>query len=162
MKSHLLAIVLATIATAASADPAEIARCRTIPEAAKRLACYDGIALPKAGAPAAAPGTAGGASPASSAPASRAASASDSFGLEQKTPAARLDALESTIPGKFEGWDSGTKFRLANGQVWQVADGSRGAYFADSPKVRIRRGLVGGFYLDIEGINRSPRVTRIQ
>lgn len=158
MKSHLLAIVLATIATAASADPAEIARCRTIPEAAKRLACYDGITLPKAGAPAT---TAGAGAPPPAA-ASRAASSSEAFGLEQKTPAARLDALESTIPGKFEGWDSGTKFRLANGQVWQVADGSRGAYFAESPKVRIRRGLVGGFYLDIEGINRSPRVTRIQ
>ncbi len=160
MKASFIAFALAGFATVAVADPAELARCRSIPEASKRLACYDAIALPQAGSPAAATGAAKAATPAA-AP-TRAATPSETFGLEQKTPSARLDALESTIPGKFEGWDGGTKFRLANGQVWQVADGSRGSYFAESPKVRIRRGLVGGFYLDIEGINRSPRVTRIQ
>ena len=30
------------------------------------------------------------------------------------------------------------------------------------PKVTIRRGALGAFYLDIEGDNRSPRVKRVQ
>ncbi len=73
-----------------------------------------------------------------------------------------LDAIESHVPGRFDGWGPNASIRLANGQVWQIADGSSGAHWIENPKVRVRRGALGAFYLEIEGTNRSPRVTRIQ
>jgi hypothetical protein len=32
----------------------------------------------------------------------------------------------------------------------------------DNPKVVIRRGMMGGFFLELEKTNRSPRVRRVQ
>jgi hypothetical protein len=51
---------------------------------------------------------------------------------------------------------------LANGQVWQIADGSARFMSLDNPKVTIRRGALGSFFLDFENDNRSPRVRRVQ
>ena len=86
------------------------------------------------------------------------------FGLESQAYAANLtvDTIESTIPGHFDGWRGNARFQLANGQVWQVSDGSSGYHEIDNPKVKIRRGALGAFYLEIEGTNRSPRVRRLQ
>src|SRR6478736_222631 len=50
------------------------------------------------------------------------------------------------------------RFGLANGQVWQVADGSTRFYDLDNPKVTIRRGMLGAFYLDLSVDNWSIRV----
>jgi len=77
-------------------------------------------------------------------------------------PAPGVDAIESQIPGRFEGWQPNTIIRLANGQVWQVNDGSSGTNYVDNPKVRVRHGVFSAYYLEIEGTNRSPRVTRLQ
>jgi len=52
--------------------------------------------------------------------------------------------------------------RLANGQVWQVADGTTRLYELDNPKVTIRRGVLGAYYLDLSIDNRSIRVRRVQ
>lgn len=82
------------------------------------------------------------------------------FGLESRQP--RTDRIESHIPGLFTGWDANSKIRLANGQVWKVVDGSWLHGEWSNPKVTIRRGMMGAFYLDIEGENRSPRVERLQ
>jgi hypothetical protein len=46
--------------------------------------------------------------------------------------------------------------------VWRIADDSKGALWVENPKVRVRRGALGAFYLEIEGTNRSPRVQRLQ
>ncbi|MDH5264386.1 MAG: hypothetical protein OEX21_06535, partial [Betaproteobacteria bacterium] len=87
----------------------------------------------------------------------------EQFGLEQRKPEVVVDAIESTLPGSFDGWGPKANFRLANGQVWQVADDSSGSTRTiENPKVRIRRGALGAFYLEIEGTNRSPRVRRLQ
>jgi hypothetical protein len=74
-----------------------------------------------------------------------------------------VQAVDSHIPGEFRGWEAGSRIKLANGQVWEVADGSRGALApVIDPKVRVRRGVLGSFYLEIEGLNRSPRVRRVE
>ena len=78
------------------------------------------------------------------------------------TPAEELAAIESHIPGVFEGWRPNERIRLANGQVWQIADDSKSLIQRQSPKVTVRRGALGAFYLDIEGDNSSPRVRRVQ
>jgi len=141
-------LILVFVATGALADDSGILRCRAVKDSAARLSCYDALAVPPA-APAA------GAQP-------KAAAAPAQFGMEQRQDAQRLDSIESTIAGRFQGWGPNTQFRLANGQVWQVADGSQGTHWIENPKVRVRRGMLGAFYLEVEGSNRSPRVKRLQ
>ena len=53
------------------------------------------------------------------------------------------------------------QFYLA-GERMKVADGSTRLYDLDNPKVTIRRGVLGAFYLDLSVDNRSIRVRRVQ
>lgn len=70
--------------------------------------------------------------------------------------------MASTIPGRFLGWKRRETITLANGQVWQISDDSSGALVSTNPNVKVRRGALGAFYLEIDGTNRSPRVRRVQ
>jgi hypothetical protein len=82
--------------------------------------------------------------------------------MEGRAPAAELPEIRSHIPGLFYGWGQGSQITLANGQVWQVVDeGGRRMQLQD-PKVRVRRGMMGAFYLEFEAHNHSPRVRRIR
>lgn len=154
--------ILLLVSTTALADDADLLRCRAIKDSTARLACYDSLVVP------AAAGKASPSAPAQAAPQPRPASrgpaqnAPEQFGLEYRKSQPALDAIESTIPGRFEGWGPNSRITLANGQVWQVVDDSSGFNAIDSPKVRIRRGALGAFYLEIEGTNRSPRVKRVK
>jgi len=141
---------------ASQADDGALRRCRGIAEAAARLACYDALPLP---APGAAAGAAAPAAPRAAAPA-REAPLLERFGLESRQPQA--DRIDSHIPGLFTGWDANSQIRLANGQVWKVVDGSWLHGEWNNPKVSVRRGMLGSFYLDIEGESRSPRVQRVK
>ena len=83
--------------------------------------------------------------------------------MEQRAPAVEYPTtMETYIPGRFEGWGPNTRIKLGNGQVWQVVDGTSATFSLDNPKVVIRRGMMGGFFLEIENSNRSPRVRRLQ
>jgi hypothetical protein len=135
------------------------------PAATAPAASASSAAAPKAEAPRA-PATAGAAPPKAvtsapaPAPAPAPASAAD-FGLEaKKVP--EINRIESTIPGHFEGWGADQVIKLANGQAWQIADKSTGYASKDNPKVAVRRGALGAFYLEIEGMNKSPRVRRVE
>lgn len=164
----LLLLLLAS--STALADDAGLLRCRTIKESAARLACYDALVVPSAQGKAAATPAPASTSPSASSSSAAAASAPqarpqervEQFGLQQKEREVALDAIESTIAGKFEGWGPRDQIRLANGQVWQIADDSKGYHDIVNPKVRVRRGALGAYYLEIQGTNRSPRVTRLQ
>lgn len=137
---------------ALAADPT-LQQCRAIPDPAARLACYD--ALPLTANPATP-----AAAPASSAPAPETPA---QFGLAREAaPVVDLPSIESTIPGHFDGWYPNRRVRLANGQVWQVADGTTRLYELDNPKVTIRRGVLGAYYLDLSVDNRSIRVRRVE
>lgn len=146
-------VFLLLVSNAVLADDAGLLRCRAIQESAARLACYDALVVPAS--PPAQPAPRAGAQP-------EPARTTEQFGLEDKRPAAALEAIESAIPGHFEGWRPKTRFRFANGQVWQVTDDSTARHEIDNPKVRVRRGALGAFYLEVEGTNKSPRVQRIQ
>ena len=165
-----LVLALAAIPLAHAVDDASFARCRGISDPVARLACYDG--LPMGAPPAAtqpppiAPSRAAPAAPArpaTPAPAPAPHPAARDFGLEQRAPAVEPPAtMESFIPGRFEGWGPGARIKLGNGQVWQVVDGTSAYFNLDNPKVVVRRGMMGGFFLEIENSNRSPRVRRLQ
>ena len=152
------------------ADDAQILRCSQIGDAAARLACFDQLAVQvrQRAAQPTAPAAQAAAQAAAPAPqaAATTASAGDrrvaEFGLPRAADAQPLQAIESRIDGRFEGWGPNTRLKLANGQVWQIVDGSRGPGNGDSPKVTIRRGALGALYLEIEGEPRMPRVRRVQ
>lgn len=137
----------------AVADDDAVRRCRLVVETTARLACYDAIAIPVRGGPAARTGQP---EPSSTNPAA-------GFGLENRlTPAQEIETLDGVIPGRFDGWIARGKFSLANGQVWEISDGSQAAYNLRDPKVRITRGMAGTFFMQIEGVSQTPRVRRVQ
>ena len=129
-------------------------RCRAITEAAARLTCYDAVELTSTIANASAKKSAAALVIAFQTPAQ--------FGLERQAYKTELDLVESRITGRFEGWSAGSRIKLDNGQVWQISDDTSRFLDANNPKVVVRRGVLGAFYLEIEGTNHSPKVRRIQ
>lgn len=146
--------------------------CRAVADNAARLACYDALAdqLPKAAAPEAATPEAKSAAPtvvSQPAPAAQpvvvvATQTPAEFGLERQAQQAQIESIQSRIVGAFRGWEAKSKITLENGQVWQIIDGSRGVYSLESPAVTIERGMLGSFFLKIDGVNRSPKVKRLK
>jgi hypothetical protein len=69
----------------------------------------------------------------------------------------KAEAYETRIAGEFTGWRGHTTFHLENGQIWQQVDGDPyvGVHL-DSPKVSIKPGVFGTFWMKVEGVN--PRV----
>ena len=156
----LVAIAGAGVAapSQAQSDAASMLRCRALVEAEARLRCYDAIPLPPAGRAAATNNV--GTSTAGVSP-SPARQTPEQFGVEYKAVDTRLETIESLITGPFLGWEPRGRIILANGQVWQVVDDSRGVMELSNPKVTVRRGALGAFYLEIAGTNRSPKVKRV-
>ncbi|NGZ87127.1 hypothetical protein [Duganella aceris] len=156
-------LVLLAVAGPAMADDAALLRCRAIPDVGGRVACYDAIPVAAAVKP---PAAAAATPPAAAvAPVAPAAQAAANFGLSatQLRKPDEPTGLESTLVGRIDGWSPGTQFRLANGQVWRVADESSGSVNeVENPKVKITRNAVGTMFLEIEGTNQAPRVRRVQ
>jgi hypothetical protein len=70
--------------------------------------------------------------------------------------------IESRIAGEFRGWRGRTVFTLENGQRWQT-DGSS-SYVTPpvpAPAVKIEPGLLGSFWMTVEGVNPRVRVTPV-
>ena len=69
------------------------------------------------------------------------------------------ELIVSKLKGEFRGWSPGTRFELENGQVWRVTDTPE--YYVRivnavmAPAVVVSPGMVGGWYLQVEG--HSPR-----
>jgi hypothetical protein len=149
MKSLL---VLMLVSSAALADDGAMLRCRQLTDATARLSCYDAISL---ATPAAAP--------AASAAASKAKLEQD-FGKEQLRSTDKIEGIESSVAGAFEGWVPNQRIRLANGQVWQISDDSSEETFTllNNPKAIVERGAMGAFYMDIDGMRTAPRVRRVK
>ena len=130
----------------AVADDAALLRCRAIAEASARLACYDAI-VPAA--------TDAKSNPPEMSP-------TEKFGLEGPALRKEPETIETSIQGRFLGWGPKANIELANGQIWQITDDTTGAYSLNNPKVVIRRGLFGVYFLEIEGANRMPKVRRLR
>lgn len=160
-------LVLLAVAGPAMADDAALLHCRAIHDVAGRVACYDAIPV-AAGVAAArpAPASAPAAAPAAPAtPAAAAAQADANFGLSiaQMRKPEESNTLESNLIGKIDAWGPNTQFRLANGQVWRVVDGSSGYVDEiENPKVTITRNGLGTMFLDLPGARQPPRVRRVQ
>ncbi|MGO4475239.1 hypothetical protein AB4Z32_03200 [Massilia sp. 2TAF26] len=161
-----LLLIASTLSGAAfAADDAAILKCRAMAETAKRLACYDAIPVDFAAPPAARP-SAPAAAPVAAATAAPAASTEQNFGLRpvvKKQKDAEPSAIHSSVVGRFDGWSPGTVFTLANGQVWKVTDDADAVLpIMQNPKVEITRGLLGAYFLQVEGHTNSARVARVR
>ncbi|MCP2009837.1 hypothetical protein [Duganella violaceipulchra] len=134
------------------ADDGAMLRCRQLADGPARLTCYDAIPL---GAPVA---------PAAAVTAPQAKVEQErSFGAEtQSTTIIKLDSIESSIVGNFDGWVPKQRIRLANGQVWMINDDTQEDLSLVNPKVKVERGLMGAIYMDIDGARTAPRVKRIK
>ena len=145
-KTALLISALAGSVLAADQAP-PLLQCTKIADAVQRLACYDRIML---------------AGQQSQPAASASVGQPTSFGLPQKAKETAVLEVESAVADDFQGWGPNEKIQLRNGQLWEVIDGSSGVVGANNRLVRIRRGALGSYYFEFEGLNKSPRVRRIQ
>jgi hypothetical protein len=163
--TRLIALsVVLTVASgmAIAVDTNALLACRTLAVDAERLACYDTlmddqalkIESANAGAVAAT---------SQPLPAPRQKQSAGEFGLESKIASeTEIASIVSRIVGEFRGWEANSRITLENGQVWQIADKSRGVYVLENPVVTIERGALGTFNMLIEGANRSPKVKRLK
>jgi hypothetical protein len=73
------------------------------------------------------------------------------------------EPIVASIDGEFNGFGKGRRYRLDNGQVWEQTDSSTLAGVRrTNPGVRIRPGLMGAWYLRIDGYNTQAKVQRIE
>lgn len=77
------------------------------------------------------------------------------------TPGTKIEytTVEGRIAGEFRGWDSRTVFTLESGQRWQVSGTEPySTPPVKSPAVKIVPGMMGTFFMTIEGVRPRVRV----
>lgn len=131
----------------AAAEPAPaptLERCAAVAADAERLACYDHLAgRPDAAAPA---------DPAAN------------FGKPPPPPPpAETVSISARVVGPLKSWESGTIFRLDNGQVWKAAAGEHGYYpdIPENPEVVITRSFFGAYWMEVRAVGRKIKVRRV-
>ena len=73
------------------------------------------------------------------------------------------EPIVARVTGSFPGLGKGKQFTLDNGQVWEQTDGTTLSGVRDSlPQLRITPGIMGAWYLQLEGFNTRARVRRIK
>jgi hypothetical protein len=87
---------------------------------------------------------------------------SDNFGLPAIQRKDEPQEVRGTVGPSFDGWGPNRRIRLDNGQIWQVIDGTSVTVAEGARKVIVKRGALGSYYLDFEGLNTSPRVRRVE
>lgn len=163
MKLKTKAILLLVFCTSASADDSALARCRAVVDSKQRLVCYDALPLSSSAGEQKAEISIGSRVPAANVAATPANTADVSrFGLEQQIQKNQPERIESSVQGPFDGWTARSTIQLTNGQIWQVVDGSRATLELMNPKVVVRKGFMGAFYLELDGTNQSARVRRVK
>jgi hypothetical protein len=71
--------------------------------------------------------------------------------------------ITARVQGNFSGFNGHGQYALDNGQVWQQADTSKiSCMSSDSPKVTIRRSLMGNWMMSVDGCNDTTSVKRIK
>ena len=71
------------------------------------------------------------------------------------------EPIEATLVGEFTGFGKGRQYTLDNGQLWEQTDDARVAGVRrQAPKVKITPGLMGVWYLQVEGLNTRAKVRR--
>jgi len=164
----LLAIVLMSAAVDASLE-ASVTDCRTLPDDAARLQCYDAAvdgsadvaaATQPAGAEAPTAATAVRADESPPADVASAAAAEAEFGFEDHVKGAP-NRLTGSVTETARNAKGGLIITLDNGQVWQQTGGER-LFLDPGDTVYLFRGAMSAFYLSLSTSGRRYRVSRIR
>ncbi|MFZ7096531.1 hypothetical protein ACOPJQ_00975 [Luteimonas dalianensis] len=72
------------------------------------------------------------------------------------------EEFQSSIVGEFSGFGRGQRYTLANGQVWEQIDASTLAGVRKTdPQVTVSPGMLGAWFLRIDGYNTRAKVRRV-
>lgn len=77
-------------------------------------------------------------------------------------PDREQEPVRSSIAGEFRGWSNGSVFLLANGERWQVTEGSYSVRPVSNPGVTIRPGVISGWYMEVDGQPVKAKVRRLK
>ena len=72
------------------------------------------------------------------------------------------DQINTRILGEFKGWSGYTKFQLENGQIWQQSSEGLLIVRINNPTVIIKKSFFGTYNLNVESVNSTIKVRRIQ
>lgn len=73
------------------------------------------------------------------------------------------ESIEANITGEFSGFSRGRVYRLDNGQEWEQTDAARlDGVRKNNPKVIINSGVMGAWYMRIDGYNTRAKVRRVK
>ena len=70
--------------------------------------------------------------------------------------------ITSRILGEFKGWSGYTKFQLENDQIWQQSSEGLLIVRMNNPTVIIKKSFFGTYNLNVESVNSTIKVRRIQ
>ena len=70
--------------------------------------------------------------------------------------------ITSRILGEFKGWSGYTKFQLENGQIWQQSSEGLLIVRMNNQTVIIKNSFFGTYNLNVESVNSTIKVRRIQ
>lgn len=167
--SLLFVMVSITAATAQDSLPAQLLNCLQIPGVLQRLACYDRVAHSVSPAPRTAEKPVARAAPPASYAVPPAAYTAPPTGLGSerlpRTASAPKRAQEMTAGVASVSYDARGRFTITldNGQVWRQLEGDTGVLQGSRiSAVRISRGALGSYDLNVIGRNATYRVLRLQ
>jgi hypothetical protein len=73
------------------------------------------------------------------------------------------EPIVSNIVGEFRGFGKGRTWTLANGQVWeQIDDATLAGVRRTDPSVSIKPGMLGTWFMKLDGYNTQARVRRVK
>lgn len=73
------------------------------------------------------------------------------------------EAIVARLAGDYDGWTGKTVFKLENGQIWQQAGaGERIDDKRTAPIVRIYPGMMGAYWLEVEGVRERVKVRPVK
>ncbi len=70
------------------------------------------------------------------------------------------EPIESRLVGEFTGFGKGRSYVLENGQTWEQTEAASLSVRKPAPAVKIKPGVAGVWYLQIEGYNTMAKVRR--
>ena len=79
----------------------------------------------------------------------------------EPAPSSNPGMIETRMTGDFTGWDGGTVFEFANGQLWRQTSFGTLHQYARSPKVTLVA-TGSGWRLQVEGVPQSIYVRRLR
>ncbi len=169
MQAGVALLMLSILAhVPASAGVAEsVAACKTIPDDAERLKCFDAIGTAARPAAADAPAAAAGPAPRLAAVINTPApppAPDENFGATAlpKAPIEQPRVITATVVGTIDGISQGKVFVLDNGQRWKVTDDRSYDYVGTNSPVKLDRNLIGSFWMRFTDGGPRFKVRRIQ